>query len=96
MAIYEYRCDTDGVLEITRPIGTAPATIVCEACSSEARRVFSAPMLRSPAREVMAALDHAEKSRDEPEVVTSIPSAGARRPPRMATMTPARARLPRP
>jgi len=43
-----------------------------------------------------AAIERAEKSRYEPEVVTSVPSAGAVNPVRWAKMTPALARLPRP
>lgn len=96
MATYEYRCDIDGVFDVIRPLGTAPATIACVACGREARRIFSLPFLPSPAREVIAAIDRAEKSRDEPEVVTSLPSTGARRRTPVAQMTPARQRLPRP
>ncbi len=96
MAIYEYRCVVDGVFDVTRPFGTAPATVNCAACGAEARRVFSRPFLPSPKRELIAAIDHAEKSRYEPEVVTSIPSAGARRRTPMAPMTPTLQRLPRP
>ncbi len=96
MATYEYRCDQDGVFEVTRPFGTAPETISCAVCGSEARRVFSVPVLFRGSRAVVAAMDRAEKSRDEPEVVTSVPSAGARRRTRMAPMTPALQRLPRP
>lgn len=96
MAIYEYRCARHGVIELIRPIGTAPESVACTSCDAEARRVFSPPMLRRADREVVAAMDRAEKTRDEPEVVKSIPSQGARRPTRKATMTPARKRLPRP
>lgn len=96
MATYEYRCDIDGVFDVMRPLGTAPASIACAACGSEAKRVFSMPFLPSPARELIAAIDRSEKSRYEPEVVTSLPSNGARRRTPMAQMTPARQRLPRP
>ncbi len=96
MAIYEYRCDQDGTFDVTRPLGTAPPSVPCQTCGTEARRVFSAPMLRSPHREILAAIDHSKKSAHEPEVVTSIPSAGDRKPGRMAKMTPKLARLPRP
>ena len=96
VAIYEYRCDRDGVFDVTRPLGTAPESVSCTKCTSEARRVFSAPMLFRGSRALFAAIDHAEKSRDEPEVVTSLPSTGARRRTPMAQMTPALQRLPRP
>lgn len=96
MAVYEYRCERDGPFDISRPLGTAPPVFACEVCGTPARRVFSAPMLRSPHREVMAALDRSRKSAHEPDVVTSIPAAGRRKPPPVATMTPQLARLPRP
>lgn len=96
MAVYEYRCDQDGSFDVTLQLGTAPPAFPCEACGIQARRVFSAPMLRSPHRELISAIDHSKKSAHEPEVVTSIPSAGNRKAPRMATVTPKLARLPRP
>lgn len=97
MATYEYRCDQDGVFEVTRPLGTAPESVTCPACGSEAQRIISLPMVRCGTRNAyVAAIENAEKSRYEPEVVTSVPSAGAKRPVRMARMTPALARLPRP
>ena len=97
MAVYEYRCDQDGVFEVTRPLGTAPESITCSGCGSEARRVFSAPMLRCGSRPALfAAIERAEKSRHEPEVVTSVPSAGARRRTPVLRLTPTLARLPRP
>jgi putative FmdB family regulatory protein len=96
LAIYEYRCDHHGLFDVVRPLGTAPESAACAECGSEAKRVFSAPALFRGSRAVVAAIDHAEKSRHEPEVVTSIPSAGARRRTPMAKMTPKLQRLPRP
>jgi hypothetical protein len=59
--------------------------------------VFSIPMVRRGSRSaVFAAIDHAEKSRHEPEVVTSLPAAGARRQTPVLPLTPTLARLPRP
>lgn len=97
MAIYEYRCETDGAFDVTRPLGTAPPTAPCPTCGRELRRVFSIAMVKSGSRTaVFSAIERAEKSRHEPEVVTSLPSTGHYRRPRMARMTPQRARLPRP
>ena len=96
MATYEYRCDRHGVFDVTRPLGTAPESVTCTVCTSEARRIFSAPMLFRGSRALFAAIDHAEKSRDEPEVVTSLPSTGARKRARVIPLTPTLARLPRP
>jgi putative FmdB family regulatory protein len=97
MPTYEYRCDQHGVSEITRPLGKAPESITCLQCGGEARRVFSVGMVRSGSRTALLnAMDHAEKSRHEPDVVTSIPSAGAKRRTPVLPMTPALRRLPRP
>jgi putative FmdB family regulatory protein len=94
MATYEYRCEQDGVFEVTRGIGTAPESVLCPACSGEARRVFSPPMLLSVPRAVVAALDHEEKTRHEPDVVTSLPPSPKRTP--VLPLTPTLRRLPRP
>ena len=97
MAIYEYWCDQHGVFEITRPLGMALESAVCLVCGSEARRVFSVPMVRTGSRTALfAAMDHAEKSRHEPDMVTSVPSAGARRRTPVLPLTPSLRRLPRP
>jgi putative FmdB family regulatory protein len=97
MPIYEYRCDQHGVSEITRPLGEAPKSVPCLVCGGEAKRVFSVGMIRSGSRgALLAAMDHAEKSRHEPEVVTSLPSTGAKRKTPVVPLTPALRRLPRP
>ena len=96
MALYEYRCARDGAFEITLPIGTAPSSVACPECSEVAARVYASPMVRSQPRALAAALDHEEKTRYEPEVVTKLPASGVRKPARTARMTPALAKLPRP
>jgi putative FmdB family regulatory protein len=96
VAVYEYRCERDGVLEVIRPMGTAPTSIACPACKVEAERVFSKPMLSSAPRPLVAAIDRAEKTRDEPDLVTSLPQRGARRRTPVLPLTPTLKRLPRP
>lgn len=97
MAIYEYQCDRDGVFEVHLPMGTAPQSVTCAECGASARRVISVPMVRRGARAaVFGAIDRADKSRFEPEVVSSLPATGARRSTPVARLTPALARLPRP
>jgi putative FmdB family regulatory protein len=44
MASYDYRCERDGLFELTLPLGTAPATAACPECGDEAPRIFSAPL----------------------------------------------------
>jgi putative FmdB family regulatory protein len=96
VAIYEYRCERDGSFDVTRPIGTAPASIACPVCASEVGRVFTSPMISLAPRALVAALDHEEKTRHEPDVVTSLPSAPAHRRTPVLPLTPTLAKLPRP
>jgi putative FmdB family regulatory protein len=96
VAIYEYRCEQDGAFEVSRAIGTAPASVACPECASESTRVFTNPMVSFAPRALVAALDREEKSRYEPEVVTSLPRSGNRKATPMAPLTPTLARLPRP
>jgi putative FmdB family regulatory protein len=96
MAIYEYRCERDGSFEVTRPLGTAPESLACPVCAGDAGRVFSTPMLSLAPRALVAALDHEEKTRHEPDVVTSLPPAPAHRRTPVLPLTPTLKRLPRP
>lgn len=97
MALYEYRCETDGNFDVQRPMGTAPDSVACVICGGASRRVISAPMVLTSARSAWsAAIAHAEKSSHEPEVVSSLPSAGPGRRITTAQMTPALRSLPRP
>ncbi|WP_088281916.1 FmdB family zinc ribbon protein [Ideonella sp. A 288] len=94
MATYEYRCEQHGLFDVLRPLGTAPASVDCPQCGSASPRAMSAPMFKSSRHQaVMAAMDRAQKSRHEPEVVTSLPPVGGPR--RTVTLTPELRRLPR-
>ena len=96
MAIYEFRCERDGAFDVTLPIGTAPASIACPVCAGEAGRVFSSPMLSLASPEIMGALEHEEKTRYEPDVVTSIPPRLKHERTPVLPLTPTLRRLPRP
>jgi putative FmdB family regulatory protein len=96
VAIYEYRCEIHGAFDIARPIGTAPASIACPQCTNEADRVFSSPMVSFAPRELVAALDHAEKTKTDPDVVTSLPRRPKHERTPVAPLTPALKKLPRP
>lgn len=96
MAIYEYRCERDGAFEIMLPIGTAPASTACPVCAGESGRVFSSPMLSLAPRPLVTALDHEEKTRHEPDVVTSLPPRPAHERTPVLPLTPTLRRLPRP
>lgn len=96
MTTYEYRCDRDGVFDVLFPLGTAPETVTCDTCGAPARRVFSRPMVRSSRRDLVAMIEHAEKTRTDPDVVSSLPPADARRRAPVLPLTPKLRRLPRP
>jgi hypothetical protein len=53
-------------------------------------------MLSLAPRQIVAAIDNTEKSRDEPEVVSTLPSHRARTRRPAAALNPALQRLPRP
>jgi putative FmdB family regulatory protein len=96
MALYEYRCERDGSFEVVRAMGTAPASAPCPVCAGESRRVFSAPLLMTQPRELVAAIDHAEKTREAPDIVTSLPPRPPHRRTPVAPLTPKLRKLPRP
>lgn len=96
MVQYRYRCVVDGDFDLTRPMGTAEPRAQCPVCDSDAVRVFSAPMLSMAPGAIMAAIDKTEKTRDEPEVVSALPSNRGRPRTPMAPANPALQRLPRP
>ncbi len=104
MATFDYRCTATDCpaprdFEVRLPVGAAPPTTACPRCGTDAVRVFTPVRLASAPAAVMAALDRAERSRTEPEVVTSPPRAlqpGARRPAGPRPANPRWAALPRP
>jgi putative FmdB family regulatory protein len=96
MATYAYRCDRDGDFDVSRPIGAAARKSLCPVCNREAARVFRAPMLSLAPRALVAAIDRAEKTSDEPEMVPAVPPRAVRTRNPMATQNPALQRLPRP
>jgi putative FmdB family regulatory protein len=93
--VYQYRCAEHGVFEVTLAMGVAAAWRRCTGCSADARRVFSPPLLSRTPTAVAAAIEHADKSRFEPEVVAApVPRPGARAP--RTAPNPLLQRLPRP
>ena len=97
MTLYEYRCRRHGVSSVSLPMGTAPRSIACPVCSAPADRVYSAPMLMtSKSRRLSSVIEQGERSRDQPEVVTSLPPRDVHKRTPMAPANPALRRLPRP
>ena len=96
MALYEYRCDQDGAFDVTLPLGTAPQTHACPECAGDARRVFTSPATKTMNRDLFRALEHEDKSRTNPEVVTSLPPQPKHQRTPVLPLTPTLAKLPRP
>ena len=96
MVAYEYRCSSHGVFVVTQSMGDATDTVACLACDQDAVRVYSAPMLRRAPPNRVALIDKAEKSRDEPELVTSLPPHHPSKRTPLAPPNPTLQRLPRP
>jgi hypothetical protein len=94
MPIYAFRCDGDGDFEVTVPVGRAGTRQPCPICGLDGARVFVTPMVGRVDRRIGSALDRAERSRSEPEVVRSLPSDGGAA--RTEPSHPAWRRLPRP
>ena len=96
MALYEYRCEQDGAFDVMLPLGTAPAAMACPECAGESSRVFSAPAMKTMNRDLYRALDHEEKSKTNPDVVTSLPSRPRHQRTPVLPLTAKLAKLPRP
>jgi putative FmdB family regulatory protein len=96
MAIYEYRCERDGAFDVSLPMGTAPTSVGCPRCAREGERVFSSPMVSFAPRALVAALDREEKTKTDPDIVTSIPPKPRHQRTPTVPLTPNLARLPRP
>ena len=77
-------------------MGQAAVRERCPVCDGEAVRVFSAPIVSRAPRGLVAAIDRTEKTRDEPEVVSSLPRRHPSKRTPMAPPNPAFQRLPRP
>ena len=69
MVNYDYRCGTDGLVQSSHPMGTAPAQISCPHCAGTATRSYSAPAVGTGRRPVDAMLAMAGASADRPGVV---------------------------
>ncbi len=93
MVTYSYRCRQCGDFDVRMPMGEATGAWACPWCGTSAVRRFTAPQVRRGGDvAVRRAYEYAERSADEPEVVSAPPPA---RPPRVSR-DPRHALLPRP
>jgi putative FmdB family regulatory protein len=96
VTVYEYRCDADGAFSVRLPLGSAPPALACPHCAGESPRLFSAPALQRVPRDLVRALDHEEKTRHQPDIVTSLPARSRHERTPVLPLTPTLAKLPRP
>ncbi|QBI21599.1 zinc ribbon domain-containing protein [Egibacter rhizosphaerae] len=79
MPTYEYRCGHCGPFELQRAMGEAPQHHDCPGCHTPVRRAISAPHVNRFPEALAREITRAERSQDEPEVVTSLPPPTGRR-----------------
>ncbi len=69
MPIYEFLCEDCGPFEERRSFEEAGNPAVCPECGTAARRVYSVSRLKTILPALSNAMNRAEKSAHEPEVV---------------------------
>jgi putative FmdB family regulatory protein len=74
--VYEFVCEDCGPFEQRRSFAEAGDPMACPSCGGEAKRVYSMPNTRRMPTALSGAMDRAEKSAQEPEVVRR-PTGGA-------------------
>ncbi|WP_300009152.1 zinc ribbon domain-containing protein [Pseudonocardia sp.] len=94
MPTYRFSCTVCGPFDLIRPMRESGAPAGCPSCAREARRVLTAPALRSMPSALRGALDAQHRSADTPGVVTSPPPRTGRAQRRVTD--PRQLRLPRP
>ncbi len=96
MTIYAFCCGVHGGFEVVAPMGQAGRHRACPDCGEPGTRVYAAPMIARTDRRVGAAVERAERSASEPDVVRSVPGSGSAARSRSTSTNPAWQRLPRP
>ena len=76
MPFYEFLCEGCGPFEERRSLDEPRELAACPGCGAEARRVYSMPGVKRTDAGLSRAMDRAEKSAHEPEVVRR-PKGGA-------------------
>nr|WP_277068382.1 zinc ribbon domain-containing protein [Saccharomonospora viridis] len=93
MVTYSYRCRQCGDFDVRVSMGEAEGVWACPWCGASAVRRFTAPQVRCGGDvAVRRAYEYAERSAEQPEVVSAPPPARAPR----VSRDPRHARLPRP
>ena len=70
MPLYDYLCDDCGPFSAWAPMGEAAAPCPCPSCRGRGERQLATPHLGLMHRSLRKAMDRAERSSDEPKVVS--------------------------
>lgn len=76
MPYYDFVCGECGPFEQQRPLAEASDPMDCPTCGRQARRVYAMPNTKLTPAALSGAMDRADKSAHEPEVVRR-PKEGA-------------------
>jgi len=71
MPLYEYKCESHGAFEVILTLSERDGVVCCPVCSSESRKLITAPALRNMAPSMMNAHERNERSRQAPHVCSS-------------------------
>jgi putative FmdB family regulatory protein len=69
MPIYDFACEGCGPFEQWRSFAEAGEPMMCPSCGEEVRRIYSMPNTRRMPAALSSAMNRAEKSAHEPEVI---------------------------
>ncbi len=69
MPIYDFVCEDCGPFEQWRSFAEVGDPMACPSCGGQAKRVYSMPNTKKMPTALSGAMDRAEKSAHEPEVV---------------------------
>ncbi len=69
MPVYDFICEDCGPFEQRRSFAEASDPMMCPSCGEEARRIYSMPATRRMPAALSSAMNRAEKSAHEPDVV---------------------------
>lgn len=94
MPLYEFRCPEGETAEAQFPMAQIPDAIDCPSCGQRATRRASSPRLSRAGSSAYGLIESTRRSAHQPEVVSSLPSAG--RTPTRYTSNPLHQKLPRP
>lgn len=80
MPLYEFKCGEGHLFEAMLPMSATTRERPCPQCNAVAKRLVSSPAFNNGNRSIVNAIESAERSAYEPEVVHSLPGANTKRP----------------